>query len=235
MPAEFYQWMGIKPLPEVGPYFVDLFPYLKQEFNINPQAANAFFQQLDQAHGRPWKAKDYPELASWLKANDKPLALIVAAARRPHYFSPLVPVTRSKQGVADLIGALLPAVQKTRSLATALIARAMLRLGEGKPDAAWDDLLACHRLGRLVGRGPTFIEGLVGLALNAIAVQAEQVYLDRGRPGAKKLQACLEDLRKLPPLPSMAEKVGWGERFMFLDVVTQTDRHGTYVRNSWQS
>jgi len=225
MPAEFYRWLGTQPLPEVGPYFVDLFPFLKQEFNIKPQAANAFFQQQDKAQSRPWKAKDYPELASWLKANDKPLAVVALASRRPHYFSPLVPV-KSKQGSSGLVGALLPGVQKTRSIAAALVARAMVRLGEGKPDAAWDDLLTCHRLGRLVGRGPTLIEGLVGLALNAIAVQAEQVYLDRGRPGAKKLQTCLEDLRKLPPLPSMAEKVGWGERFMFLDVVTQTDRHG---------
>jgi hypothetical protein len=226
MSAEFFQWMGIKPLPEVGPYFVDLLPYVKQEFGINPQqGANALFKQLDQAQGAPWKAKDYPELASWLKANDKPLAVIVAASRRPHYFSPLVP-PKTKQGSSGLIGALLPAVQKTRSAASALIARAMLRLGEGKRDAAWDDLLACHRLGRLVGRGPTLIEGLVGLALNAIAIQAEQVYLGRGRPGARRLQACLEDLRKLPPLPPMAKKVAWGERMMFLDIVTLTDRQG---------
>jgi hypothetical protein len=77
-----------------------------------------------------------------------------------------------------------------------------------------------------VGRGPTLIEGLVGIALDAIASTAEMVFLDRARPNDKRLRACIRDLGKLPPVPSMTEKVGWGERFMFLDVVTMIDRHG---------
>ena len=50
-------------------------------------------------------------------------------------------------------GTLMPTVQRGRELATALTARAMLHLAEGRSDAAWQNLLACHRLGRHVARG----------------------------------------------------------------------------------
>jgi hypothetical protein len=232
MRAEFFQWMAIKSPPKKGPYYISLFPFVKEHLyhiifrRIDVQeGVNDLINQLDQAQVGPWKPKDYPELASWLRINDRPLARIVEASRRPEYFSPLVP-TRSEQGSLGLISALLPAVQKCRDAATALIARAMLRLGQGKTDAAWQDLLACHRLGRLVGRGSTLIEALVGIAINAIASKAEVVYLDCARPNGKRLQRCLEDLRKLPPLPSIADKVDSGERYMFLDVIMLIDQQG---------
>ena len=36
---------------------------------------------------------------------------------------------------------------------------------EGKTDSALEDLLACHRLGRLIGQGPLLLDGLVGCKL----------------------------------------------------------------------
>src|SRR5205085_899358 len=104
-------------------------------------------------------------------------ALAVEATKRPHYFNPLVS-RKTKKGPSGLIGALLPSVQKCRELASALTARAMLHLAEGRVDAAWQDLLACHRLGRLVARGGTLIEALVGLAIDAIAVKADLAFLE---------------------------------------------------------
>jgi hypothetical protein len=226
MPPDFYEWMGIQPPPERGDYFVELTRYLKDHPNLDPgKSTDELYDQLERVSQRPWTAQAYPHLAAWLKANEKPLALVVEATGRSHYFSPLTPA-KSGKGSAGLIGALLPGVQKCRSLASALAARAMLRTGEGAEKEAWQDLLACHRLGRLVGRGGTLIEALVGVAIDTIAGKADLAFLERTKPKAKRIEACLRDLQKLPPLSPIAEKVDLTERFVLLDIIMLIDRHG---------
>src|SRR5262249_54357378 len=115
------------------------------------------------------KRKDQADLASWLQANDKPLALVIEAVKRPNYYSPLVP--RKAKGSSGLVGALGGQNLMSRQFAQVLVARAMLRTGEGEYDAAWQDLLACHRLGRLVGRGPTLVDALIGVAIEGLAAK----------------------------------------------------------------
>src|SRR5205085_135586 len=106
-----------------------------------------------------------------------------------------------------LIGVVLSGVQKRRELASALTARALLRVGEGRFDEAWQDLLACHRLGRLVARGAIFIEVLVGIAVDQIASSADLAYLERAKLTTRQVRDCLRDLQGLPPLPPMADKI----------------------------
>jgi hypothetical protein len=228
MPRAFFKLMGIEEPPEKGEYLVDLAKYAKGNANVDPtgKRLDELYKQQEQALSRPWTAKEYPDIAAWLKANDKPLAVVAEAVKRPRYFNPLVPSGTDK-GAAGLIAVLLPAVQKCRELASALTARAMLRAGEGKLDDAWQDLLACHRLGRLTAQGGTIIEGLVGIAIDQIASGASLTFLAHAKLDSKRALACLRDLRELPPLPPMADKVDLAERFMFLDTVMMIDRHGT--------
>jgi hypothetical protein len=224
---EFFKWLGIDAPPEKGDYFVPLNRFLKDELKIDPgsDAATKIYDEQGRITQRPWTDKDYPRLAAWLNANGKPLALAIEATRRTHYFNPLVP-TKNDKGSSGLIGALLPSVQKCRELATALAGRAMLRVGEGKTDEAWQDLLACHRLGRLASQGGTLIEGLVGIAIDNLAFRADLAFLERAKPDAKAIRGYLADLQKLPALAPIADKVDLTERFAFLDVVMLVDRHG---------
>ena len=113
-----------------------------------------------------------------------------------------------------------------RRFARALAARAMLAVNDGRLADAWADLLACHRLGRLVARGATLIEGLVGIAIDAIASNADLGYLANAKLTTKQTLDCLNDLRTLPPLPPIADKIDVGERFMFLDSVMMIRRGG---------
>src|SRR5262249_35496459 len=107
--------------------------------------------------------------------------------------------------------------------------RAMLRASEGKIDEAWQDLLACHRLGRHLSHGCTLIEGLVGIAIDAIASNAEVAFLGSVKLSPKQLQACMRDLQALPPMAPLADKIDTGERFMFLDSGQMMRRGGTNV------
>jgi hypothetical protein len=227
MGPEFCKLMGVEVPPENGEYFKDLDWVLKDRLKIDPASKEAeqFYLRFDRTVQRPWTAKEHPDLAAWLEANSKPLALSVEATKRPKYYSPMV-VSKGKNGSAGLIAALLPAPQKCRAVANALVARAMLRLGERQYDDAWQDLLTCHRLGRLVGRGGTLIEGLVGIAIDNLASKADLAYLERIKGDAKRIENCLRDLQKLPPTPGLADRVNLGERFEMLDTILMVDRHG---------
>ena len=225
MPAEFFKWLRIEEPPEDGDYFVGLFSYVKDHFKLDQDAFAAIGDELGRASQRSWAAKDYPPIAAWLKANEKPLALIVEATRRPDYFNPLVS-HRSEKDPGSLMGALVPSVQKCRELAGAMSARAMLRVGEGKFDEAWQDLLACHRLGRLVAKGGTIIESLVGIAIDQTASRADLAYLERAKLTSGQIRDRLKDLQSLPPLRPIADQVDLLERLTYLDQLQLIRRDG---------
>jgi acetyl esterase/lipase len=226
MPPEFFRLMGIKEPPPRGDYYLDLQGYVKDRLKMDPRIwADRFSERLEHLAKHPWTRGYDSALAAWLKANEKPLALIIEGSKRSQYFSPTVPA-RTKRGPSGLIGARIPAVRKCRELAMALAARGMLHLGQKEYDHAWQDLLACHRLGRLVGRGSSPIEGLVGIATGRVASKASLAFLDSAKPNAKRIKSCLRDLQKLPSLPEMADIVDLFERFMLLDVFMRIDRHG---------
>jgi hypothetical protein len=226
MPAEFYKWLSIDKPPENGDYFIGLEKYLKEHLKIDdPEQAEAIRDQQTRSTQRPWTAQQYPHIAGWLKMNEKPMAVLIEATRRSHYFSPLVPGKPDK-GPTSLFSALIPAVQKTRELAVLLAARAMLRVGAGRHNEAWQDLLACHRLGRHVARGATLIEGLVGIALDHVASAADVALLAHSDLSAQQIKERLRDLQQLPPMPLMADKLELGERFVFLDSIKLFEQGG---------
>jgi hypothetical protein len=231
MPAEYFKRLGMDEPPKDGDYFVSFGAYVKDRLKLEPDQTNAKLEEQAAAVRGPWVAKDHPDIAAWLEVNEKPLAGFVEATRRPEYFNPLV--SRDEDGKrGSLMGALLPAIQKCRDAASALSARAMLRIQEGKYDDAWQDLLACHRLGRLVGRGSTLIEALVGFAIDAVASKADLQYLARADLSADQLRDRLKDLQALPPLPPLADKLDLGERFGYLDAVQQVRRGGMDALNA---
>jgi hypothetical protein len=225
LPADYFRWLGIEPPPEGGDYFIDLSRFLNEQLKIvDPDSTQTILAEQGAATDRAWTTGDHPQIADWLKANEKPLGVVIEATKRTRYFNPLL--ARDKQNRATgLFSALLPTVQECRAVGAALVARALLRLGEGRFSEGWQDLLAGHRLARLlVGRG-TMIEGLVGIALDRIATRADLAFLDTGLTAAH-LRQCLQDLRHLPPMLSMAETVSTSDRFLFLDAVMMTHRHG---------
>src|SRR5262249_47245587 len=154
---------------------VGLERYIEEHAKVDRDEGNEIRKQIDHVVRRPWAPHAYPHIAAWLKMNEKPLALAVAASKRPAYFSPLVPAEASTRG---LIAALIPGVYGCRAMATALAARAMVHVNEGRLDHAWQDLLPCHRLSRLVGRGPLLTEVLASLFMERVAGEADLAFLD---------------------------------------------------------
>lgn len=224
--TEYFRRLGAPIPPEEGEYFQRFEEYAASKSKqagqeLSDEKIEHIYKQVMEG---PWKAEQFPLAAQWLQANEKPLALITEASRRPRRYDPVLPTGGGESGEI-LIGALLPAVVQFREAGRALRIRAMYHLGQGKTADAWEDLLTIHRLARLMGQGPTLVENLVAAALEyLVACQADQVLAAEGNLSAQQALAMRDRLAALPPLPPMADKMDLGERFLYLDAVCSMAR-----------
>jgi hypothetical protein len=208
----FFQLLGIKPLPEQGDYFKELRPLSERE-----QA------DFDRAQIEPWKARDFPLFNEWLKSNERPLSLVVAGTRRLRYYNPW-----ALRPAVPLMFALLPTEQASRTWARSLVLRAMLRLNEGNIAGAEEDLIACHRLGRLIGMSPCLIGALVSYAIETLAFQGDAALMEHGKLNARDALAYQARLRTLPPLPVIVDVFDRYERLSYLDTIKAFIRDPQY-------
>ena len=224
--AKFFELLGIPAPSKEGDYFVSLEQYARKKYETDDSTeaatkdqarqAEVIELQFDAAATRPWTRNEFPVLADWLEANEKPLALLIQATHRSHRYDPLVAAPNEPNQVmsADLSMAVV-----SRSLAGALIARSMLRISEGLFTEAWQDLLAAHRLSRLVAEGPMLVEELVGIGINEKACTGEQAFLRYVELSREQATRMLDDLNELLPLGNMVDKLDAGERFTCLDSI----------------
>ncbi|HUE12624.1 MAG TPA: hypothetical protein VMR25_00545 [Planctomycetaceae bacterium] len=233
--ARFFKLLKIERLPERGEYLAEFAQFVKEK--TGRHATKKEEADFSSATQEPWAASDLPLVAEWLTSQAKPLDLIVEGTKRPKCY---IPLAGSRQ--AGLLAVPLPAVQATRLPARALAARAMLRLREGKLSEAEQDLLACHRLGRLVGSAPFLIPALIGIAIDVTACQGDARLMEQGRLTAESALAYQQELRRLASLPVMADVIDGPERFVFLDQVSIFARdpknapHGVpdiFLRDYW--
>ncbi len=248
----FFEELAVDPLPEKGEYFVGL-DELAKRMEVSPRPAEGgqkpgtgpveekederdwqdilgeLWEQCDQAKQRPWSIDEFPELAAWLESNEDPLRLFVEASRKERFYTPLVLHPESPY----LICVLVPGRYKCRELCDALNMRAMLRLHQGRVEEAWQDLLACRRWARLAGQGPLLFQALGAVGIEEVACSGGAAVAHHGNLTSQQAERFQADLRRLGPLPSMADKINMGERFVFLDFVAAVAREGLAVLAAW--
>ncbi len=228
----YFRMLGVPPLPEKGDYFADLETYLAQpkgdaeadNAKAQPKAGVNAYDLVDPALKRPWSQEEFPVLAAWLAANEKPLALLAEASKRPRRYDPLVCGERTP--LIAVSEPALDAFHRPGDILGALVARAMQRLGQSEADEAWEDLLTCHRFARLVGQGPTGIDAIHAGSLDQKACAAEQVFLTHAHLTSAQVTKMREDLDRLPTMPSVADTLDVRERFEYLDNVLTASREG---------
>jgi hypothetical protein len=214
-PAErkrFFELLHCPPLPEEGDYLTDIDQYVQKRVGRPPTKRET--EDRDRAMRWPWSPYDLPHIAKWIEFNDKPLRLVVEGTRRPKCYFPFV----LPKGEC-LFDMLLPAVQASRTAAYLLVARAMLELRNGQIESAENDLLACHRLGRLIGTTPYGIGALVGLAIDSYAWGGDIALMSYAPLSTERALAYQRKLRELAPLPRLDEIMDKSERFSFLQAM----------------
>lgn len=221
--TEYYQKLGMEI--GSGPFYQDFYSSFAEQAEARGEK-QAFEAEYDAVLERPWKRAEFPRAASWVQAQSKHLDLLVSESSRLRYYTPYIG-TDFEIDLTDgeampgpqLIGMLLPSIQSQRELARGLRIRANLYVGEGRYDQAWADLLAIHRISRLVSQGVTVIESLVGIAMNSIAYEGTRHLLAAPGVSDRLLARMQHDLATLQPRSPMWQKIDVAERFMGLDCV----------------
>lgn len=214
---EFYRRLGVTP--EAGePPFVDFDAVTAPRRNDEPMT------NYDAAVSRPWSAEEFPRVAQWLERNTRALELIEDASRRPRYYAPFV-----TEEVPRTLNAPLPVLQITRKFMRLLKLRAMHRLYEGRVEEAREDLLAVHRLSRLVAQSPLVIDWLVAVGCEQFACSGDIEFAKVATRHPDEARRLLDELGRLAPLPLLWERVNTSERCVQLDTLTSISRYGPEI------
>jgi hypothetical protein len=224
--AKYFELLGIPTPSDKGDYFVMPEDHVRNTIGENQtkRTEHLIREIWDEyeAANVPWKRESLPALAAWLRVNEEPLQRLVECTRCKRFSSPLV----DTGCISPMMGSLILGDAEFRLVGRLLRARAMLHVGEGRIQQAWDDLQACHRLGRLIGQSPVITLALRGCDVDAQACRGDTILAMRGGLTAEQASQFCQDLAQLPPLPDFVEKVNTGERFFYLDAAAAMARRG---------
>ncbi|MCE5266682.1 MAG: hypothetical protein LLG00_02205 [Planctomycetaceae bacterium] len=227
LPAErrdkYFSMLGISPLPTQGEYFVSRSEHAgkhsKKDGIPDSQYEDRLLGQVDAAGRQPWSKSEFPVWAEWLAANEQPMALLMEASKRPYRYDPWF---WDKDGDNIDVGSI--PMSQYRDAAKAFALRSMLRLGSDQVDAAIDDVQCIRRLSRLIGRGPTLVEMLIGITIDGVADESEYALLTPDRLSTATLDSMRRAHSGLPPVGDAPFVLGIGERFFVLSSLSAAAR-----------
>jgi hypothetical protein len=202
--------LGMPHLPETSDYFVTYDDYCKQHPSVVPED-----DPTDPNDRIIWPIKANDQTQQWVKLNEKPLALLAEAVKRPRYFIPFNGGYRTE----TLIEVLIPHVGLLRQLRRPLLTRAMLRLAAGDYAGFHDDLITTHRLARLTAQSATLVERMMAKEMDVAACHAERAAAASGKLSAEQCRSMAAELTAMSDLQSIADAWNIGERYMGLDVL----------------
>jgi hypothetical protein len=137
----------------------------------------------------------------------------------PHFYSPSPSLLNSAD--EPVVAMLLPGVRMMQGAAKALIRRGTWQLGQGNHQEAWQDILATHRLARLLGQGPTLIEQLAAMKIDGLACDATISLVSDKNSSAELLKQVDRDLVELVDFMGVARAIDSVERMIYFDSVAR--------------
>ncbi len=214
LPAWVFRRLGMRPPKKQGKYFVPVDKGLNRHFQGQPQKLYVWSQLQSQLSTRPWHHREAPGLVKLLEQNRGPLEIVRQASLRPRFYMP--PLVDPQE---SLLSTVLVLQQSLRTVAHALLLRAMLHLGHGRVEEAWQDILTLQRLGRLMSQDAFLISTLIGCAIYAMATRGAEQLLIHAELDEHTAMRFLRQWRQLPPTVNVAETVQWSERITALDMM----------------
>jgi hypothetical protein len=217
MPPEYFEEIGRTPPPRDRSHVRYLAAGVADpSSDAERQRVELVLKFIDDAP-RPWTKSEFPEVAKVLDGDDEPLRIVRAAAKRDRFYSPTL--TRGLDDVdpLPLVAAMDPMTTQLPYVVHSLRLRAMLNLGEGNQEAAWQDLLACFKLARLLGMGPSKVHAQRNYMLEELNCAAMDALIRETDPSPVQAKRYLDALRSLPSRARLSDKVDLFERCAYLD------------------
>lgn len=225
--AEYYQLLGIDPLPDEGDYFVTSGDLLKRWEDERFDKEGTFTSQEErdrigsefgEAMSRPWKGDEFPKVLHWILINQKPLELIRQSMRRNKCFFPLI-------GHDALLGAAhRPELDPLENIASFLRANAMRELVQGHLEEAWRDVMYCHRLARFLDAAVLDSFSLDAFWMEEHSIAADAAIAHFGKPSPKLARQMQADFQALEPFGKILDKSELCSRFERLDSAVELAR-----------
>ncbi len=220
--GEFYEKLGLDPKTAPTLSYTETYDFLHDYC-----AAEGLGQkQADEWDARvfyaPWTFDDLPMLEKWHEENTAVLDLVAKAVRHPAYRFPII--RTSEDATLVKTTQWWGEIQRTRSFARMLDARACYRIGIGDLDGAIDDVITCARLGRHTAHQGTILGRLVGIAVEGVAASIGVAALQESSASLEQLRRLIDELDALPPQPSW-DRTLLAERYHALDFF-QAMAHG---------
>lgn len=212
-----YDLLGIKPPNETSVRFRKMDEVFAQEASSD-ERLETLLDVESELRARPWQREEYPEVVQLIEQNRETLERVHQAVASDKYFRPLVATDENGQPLLILDDHLC-GIEELRGLARLLMIHAMLKLHEGDTQAAWDDLIACRRLGRLVAHGPTLIDVLVGYSIEGTTNAGIAALLSHSSPDAETIARYQADLAAMPPITAINTVINRTERCSYIQVI----------------
>ena len=223
---QFLAGLGITEQQFAGPRYDHLSDYLKVNTTLPrgvpagkgiaagfPNNLNYAWQIESAAASRPWSAHRYPWLADWLDGNKAAIKKVMAATNLPNFYTPPLIIPRK----TSLMRVLTTYLAAAKSLAEGLTIRAMLELHRHDFAACESDLLAAHRLAKLITKPPSLINNLVGYSMEALVCEADEAVANVGWVTPVEYSRYIHKLRQLPRFRRLASVLNTAARFRDLD------------------
>ncbi len=228
MPPEYFKEIGRTPPPKDRSHVRYLAAGIADPSSDAAKQRLYLVVEFIQGDPRPWKRLEFPEVAKVLDGDDEPLKIVHAAAGRDQFYSPVITRGVDEVDPLPLVAAMDPMTTQLPYLVHSLRFRAMLNLGEGNHEAAWEDLLACFKLTRLLGMGPSKIHAQRSYMLEERNCAAMEAYIRTTDPSRSQAKHYLRALQSLPSRARLSEKVDLFERCAYLDalLVIRTNQEG---------
>lgn len=213
------------PDAPTGPSFrkvSDVFPELPEEERSRIES-----EDLVRAVESPWTDAELPHMATWLDANRVALEQLVETSSRGKSFLPCGPLDPWKSVNESPLTGLFARnhIGETRLAARLLRAKALRELSRGSVSERVDDLIAVARMGRHATRDGMLISLLVGIAIEALALEGVAMLLDRADWTEAELRRLIERIEQLPEMPTTEQVMATGERYFMLDTLVHIARH----------
>lgn len=240
--AEFYDRLGIEPLPENHRRHVFHFDFIKnlEESELPPPTPEEkkIEEEYDQIEARrsrvelefehceehPWTAKEYQLVARWLRQQEKSLAQLDQLRDYPDAYLPQI----ASPLESSVIASELSMLQIIRHTALDLRIRAMNSLAQGKAEAAIDDLERIMVMSRYLQQRGEMVTQLVCYAVRGLALPLfNQLALSASlkQPQLERLQKLLDTYYPIQKAP-FADIIDRDQRRIMIELVCRTAEFG---------
>jgi len=209
--------LGMPHLPEQGDYYVTFDEFMNQ----HPAEDDPDVTAPGDAIKLPVAFK--PATEAWVKANEKPLAILSEAALKTRFYIPFNGGHRTE----TILEVRLSHVPGLRDARRALLTRALMRFQAGNFEGFRADVLTVMRLARLTAQSMTMVERMeVANRLESAACTTISAAATSGKLSAKQAQLLGKDLEALGDLGHELDTFNVSERYLVLDTLQVLARAG---------